>query len=86
MPVLISHDGPLPWREMFLHNVWVCFFNPKMELKRERDGREMYEERSKADREKEEKRMRGNQIGGGIIMQRGMRQRENSEMCTAVKE
>lgn len=86
MPVLISHYGPLPWREMFLHNVWVCLFNPKMDGKREGDGREMYEEGSKADQEKEEKRMRGNQIGGGRIMQRGMRQKENSEMCTAVKE
>lgn len=62
MPVLISHYGPLPWSDMFLHNVWVCLFNPMKEWKREEEGREMHGEGSKADEQKEEKRMRGNEI------------------------
>lgn len=43
----------------------------------------MHEGGSKADEEKEEKRMRGNEIGRGRAMQGKI---ENSEMCTAVKE
>ncbi len=46
----------------------------------------MHEEGSEADQEKEEQRMRGNEIGGERVMQGGMRGRENGEMCMAVKE
>lgn len=40
--------------------------------------------RSKEDVKK--KRMRGNEIGGGRVMQGSMRRIENSEMCMAMKE
>lgn len=46
----------------------------------------MHGEGSKADKEKGTKRMRGNKIGGERAMQGRMRQRENNEICTAVKE
>ena len=46
----------------------------------------MHGKGSKTEEEKEENRMRGNEIGRGKAMQGRMRQRESSEMCTAVKK
>lgn len=75
MPVLISHYGLLPWREMFLH-ARVCLFNPMKEGKREE------EDKNKEKLHEEGRREEGgmfNAIKGGCLERGSKLDKEKKE-------